>query len=86
MNDPHNHARFFAANVGGSLWWVADQLYRHGPRWELVPPLLLATASLIGSLKLWLDGSMARRHADEMHRAQLAALKRPCPPGMERLN
>lgn len=82
----HNWAtKLFAANAAGSLWWFADQFLRHGPSWELVPPLGFALAAVIAAARNWLDGAQARRHAEEAHRLKLACLAR-CPTGLERLN
>lgn len=67
------HTGHFVASCVGSIWWAADQLARHGPRWELVPPTVLALASLLGALRSWSDGRQARRHAEELHRQKLLA-------------
>lgn len=84
----HNPTGLFAANAAGALWWLGDQLLRHGPSWELIPPLLLATAALLGAVRSYLDGAQARRIALEEHHAKLGCLRRlpSGPPGLERLN
>lgn len=76
MEGHSTHFRLFATNVGGSVWWLLDALYRHGPSWQLVPPIVLAIASLVGAVRAYQDGAQARRHADEKHRAELEAMKR----------
>lgn len=72
----HTHTRLFAANAAGAGWWIIDSLCRYGPSWQLVPPLLLACASAIGAVKSYQDAAQARRHAEERHQIELAAMKR----------
>lgn len=64
--------RVFALNCAGAIWWIGDQLARHGPRWELVPPILCGIASLIGAARSWTDGIQRRRHREEEHRVRLS--------------
>lgn len=73
----NSHCRLFAANAAGSTWWVADAFWRYGPSWQLVPPIMLAIASLVGAVRTYQDGAQARRHAEERHRLEMAALQRP---------
>lgn len=88
MLDHNPTPRLLAVHAGGALWWIVDQLLRHGPSWELIPPILFGTAAVIGAVKNWLDGAQARRIALEEHRAKLGCLRRPPtgPLGIERLN
>ena len=69
--------------AGLSMLWIA--IVNHAPPWTLVPPILLSIASLVTALisfKKYLDGrrdDQARagqrlRHAEEIHRARLAAI------------
>lgn len=76
MDHPHSYTRLFAASSVAAAWDVLDTLWRHGPSWQLVPPLLLGVATLIGAVKAYQDGAQARRHAEERHQLELAALKR----------
>jgi hypothetical protein len=78
----------FATMNLAALWDLAATLSRHGPSWELVPPLVLAVAALIGAVRSYLDGAQARRIALDEHRAKLGCLRHlpSAPPGMERLN
>jgi len=74
MNNTNPQVRVFAAQAAGAVWWTLDQLLRYGPRWELVPPLLMGAASLLGALKVWLDGAQARRHAEEKHQREMSCI------------
>ncbi len=85
MNNQLSQTRLFATSAAGSGWWFVDALYRHGPSWQLVPPLLLAVASLIGALNGFLNGRQARKHADELHRAEMARIN-PFVPKLEKLH
>ena len=88
MHDHNPTTRIFAANAAGGVWWFGDQLLRNGPSWELVPPILLAVASLVGATRNYLDGRLQRRHADEEFRMRIewAKLKGFPPLGKERSN
>lgn len=81
--EPQTHStQVHTATALGSVWWVLDALYRHGPSWQLVPPILIGFVGLIGASKGWLNDAQARRHAEDLHRARLAALR----PGIEGLD
>lgn len=73
MDHEHSHpgTGHLLAYAGGSLWWVVDQLWRHGPGWSVVPPLCFGVAALAGALRAFLNDRQARRHAEELHRAKL---------------
>lgn len=71
MEHTTHHTQLFAANAAGAGWWVFDALYRYGPSWQLVPPILIGLASVMGAVRSYQDGAQARRHADEKHRAEL---------------
>jgi hypothetical protein len=73
MNDFQHQTGLFATSSLGSFWWVADVLYRHGPTWSVVPPVLIGTATLIGAIRGYLNDRQVRRHAEEKHRAEMAA-------------
>lgn len=45
----------------GSVWWVADQLVRHGPSWSVVPPTLIACASLVTAIDKFISNRRAER-------------------------
>jgi hypothetical protein len=68
----HHQTSLFATSAAGCCWWLVDQLVQHGPSWQLIPPLLIGSASLLGAVRSTLDGAQARRHAEERHRAALA--------------
>jgi hypothetical protein len=76
MHDHNPTSKLFAVHAGGALWWIVDQLSRHGPSWELVPPILFAVAAVIGAGRNWLDGAQARRLAEAEHTAKLTLLSR----------
>lgn len=61
----------FATNVGASVWWASDLFYRHGPSWEIVPPILIGGASLLGAMRGMLNDRQARRHKDELHKVEV---------------
>jgi len=65
----------FATNLGASAWWAGDLFYRHGPSWQLVPPLLIAAASLVGALRGYANDRQARRHRDELHQIEVSRRK-----------
>jgi len=65
----------FATNVAASAWWVGDLLYRHGPSWQLVPPILIGAASLIGAIRGYANDRQARLHKDELHRIEVEKRK-----------
>lgn len=73
-HDAHQTTSLFATSAAGAGWWLLDQLYQHGPSWQLIPPLFIGAASLLGAVRSSLDGAQQRRHAEERHRAELAAL------------
>jgi len=75
MQDVPHQTGLFATSSVGALWWVADVLYRHGPTWSVVPPILIGVASLLGAIRGYQNDCQARRHAEERHRAALASLK-----------
>ena len=68
----------FASNAAASAWWTGDLLYRHGPSWQLVPPILIGTASLLGALRGYANDRQMRKHRDELHRIEI--MKRKGPP------
>jgi hypothetical protein len=70
-HDAPSQTGLFATNAAAAGWWVLDLLYRHGPSWELVPPILIGTASVIGAVKSWTDSAQQRRHREELHRLEL---------------
>jgi hypothetical protein len=65
----------FATNVAASAWWVGDLLYRHGPSWQLVPPILIGAASLVGAIRGYANDRQARKHRDELHQIELMRRK-----------
>lgn len=85
----HGHPRVatsatFAA--GSTLVWTAQQLYLHGPSWEVVAPILAALAALVTAYwsgrKTWAGIVQDRekhaqdlRHKEEIHRARLALIR-----------
>lgn len=73
MND-HAQTTTFVGTATASAWWMVDALMRHGPGWQLVPPLLVGMASLVGATRGLLNDVAANRRADERHRAELARL------------
>jgi hypothetical protein len=73
INDAPHQTNLFATSALGSFWWVADVLYRHGPTWSVVPPILIGTASLIGAIRGYQNERQSRRHAEERHRAAMSA-------------
>lgn len=76
MTGSQTQTGVFASSAIGGSWWLVEQAIRHGPSWSLVPPLLFATASLIGASSSYLNGRQARRHAEERHRAELLKASR----------
>ena len=83
-HDLHNQTNVFASSAAASLWWVGDLLYRHGPSWSVVPPLLLGVASVVGAVRGYQNDretrairaaneAQERRHKEEEHRARMAA-------------
>lgn len=70
-HDMSNQTGLFATNALASSWWVVDLFYRHGPGWEMVPPILIGTASLLGAIKSYQNDRQARRHREERHRLEL---------------
>lgn len=65
----------FATNALGSLWWVCDLLYRHGPSWSILPPTLIGFASVVGAIRGFLNDRQARRHREEEHQARMSSHK-----------
>lgn len=62
----HHHVELFATStLFTTVWWSLDVLVKHGPGWELVPPLVGALASLGFAVNAVLTGRQARRHAEE---------------------
>lgn len=91
MNEIPHQTGLFATSSLGSFWWVADVLYRHGPTWSVVPPILIGCASLIGAIRGYQNDRQARRHAEERHRAEMAFRVKtrpthPDPPGFSSQN
>jgi hypothetical protein len=74
-HDASGQFGIYATSTVGSLWWAIDFLYRHGPSWEVMPPILVGAASLIGAVRAYLNDKQGRKHADERHRAEMAAQK-----------
>lgn len=70
-----NQTGLFATNALASSWWVVDLLYRHGPSWQIMPPLLLGAASLLGAVKSYQNDRQARRHTEERHRLELERMR-----------
>jgi hypothetical protein len=64
----------FAASALGAVSWTIGEIARHGPSWNLVPPILIGVASVLGAVRGLLNDAQARRHKDERHRAEMAAL------------
>ena len=82
--DLNPHGLYLHSTVGvGALWWAADQVVLYGPRWELVPPLLIAGTSFLGAVSAYLSGRQLRRHREERHRVEVeSSLHRgPFTPG-----
>jgi hypothetical protein len=73
MNHPQTTT--FVGTATASAWWMVDALMRHGPGWQLMPPLLIGMASVIGATRGMLNDLAANRRADELHRIELARLK-----------
>ena len=71
--DARHPTTLFATSAASAGAWLLDSLYRYGPSWSLVPPILLALASVLGAVRSYQDGAQARRHADARLRAELAA-------------
>jgi hypothetical protein len=68
-----NPTSLFATSAAGAVWWTVDVLYRLGPSWSVVPPILIGAASLIGAIGGYQNDRQKRRHAEERHRAAMAA-------------
>jgi hypothetical protein len=71
MDHHHHNGPVFAANAAGAFWWFVDQLCRYGPSWSLVPPLLIAVASVIGATTNALNARQARRLEREKHEVEV---------------
>jgi hypothetical protein len=71
MDHTTHQTRLFAGNAAGAGWWLFDALYRYGPSWQLVPPILIALASVMGAVRSYQDGAQARRHAEEKHQEEI---------------
>lgn len=71
----HPQTTTFATSAGASIWWLVDAIMRHGPGWQLVPPLLIGMTSLIGATRGLVNDLAANRRAYELHRTELARLK-----------
>lgn len=55
-----HHTTTAATSAGGSLWWIVDTLYRFGPGWALVPPLLFGSAALVSAYNAALNDAAER--------------------------
>jgi hypothetical protein len=75
-HDHGSETSLFATNAAASGWWLVDLLVRHGPSWQIVPPILIGTASLLGAAKGYLNDRQARRHAEERHRLDIELRRR----------
>jgi len=88
MNQHHANTGLLASSTalaGSSVGWAFQQLYLHGPSWELVAPILAALAALItayaSSRKTLATVLQERekhaqqlRHEEELHQARLAQI------------
>lgn len=72
-HDAVTQTNLFAANTLASIWWAADILYRHGPSWSILPPILIGITGLIGALRSYQNDRQQRRHKEDIHRAEMAA-------------
>jgi hypothetical protein len=75
QHDTSGQLGIYATSAASSLWWLVDFLCRHGPSWEVMPPILVGAASLIGAIRTYLNDKQGRKHADERHRAEMATRK-----------
>ena len=71
MHDPSHSTGLFATNAAAASWWAVDLLYRHGPDWQVLPPLLIAAASLVGAVRGFANDRQSRRHKEERHRIEI---------------
>lgn len=62
------HAHGLADGLGqwtlygvASGWWALGELWRHGPSWSVVPPLLIACASVITATDRFLTNRRKER-------------------------
>lgn len=58
----------FSTIASAGVWDVFAVLYQHGPSWELVPPLLIAVAGLVGAVNSFRE-SEHRRHMERARQA-----------------
>lgn len=76
-----------AAATGGSITWLLTTILKHGPSWDLVPPLLFSAASLTGAVVAYkraqvetrvreLQAAQEMRHRDEIHALKMDAERR----------
>ena len=72
-HDAANQTNLFAANTLGSVWWMADILYRNGPSWAVLPPILIGATGLVGALRGYQNDRQSRRHKEEIHQSDMAA-------------
>jgi hypothetical protein len=79
MIDAPQQTGLFASSSLGSFWWVADVLYRHGPTWSVVPPILIGLATLVGAVRGYQNDRQVRKHAEERHRAEMAEVRKTRP-------
>ncbi len=70
-----HHTTVAVGSVGGSGWWVIQQLIEHGPSWQVIPPMLFGVAAVFGAVRSYQDGSQKRRHAEADHQARLRRLE-----------
>jgi hypothetical protein len=63
----HSGVGYLLGSAGTAIWWILDQLWRHGPSWSLVPPLCFGVASLVGALR----GYQNDRHRRAIESARL---------------
>ena len=83
----HTDVKFHAASISASIWLFGQELLRHGPTWDLLPSILLASSTFVIAVRGYLDAAQARRHREEKHRAEIAKfVPMPFIPGIEKLN
>jgi|GEM_PF-5976595 len=67
----HSHSGLFGSISLVSLWQVITELLKHGPSWELIPPILGGLIGLIGVCNIALNDREKRRQARAKFDAEL---------------
>ena len=75
---PTSHALsvVHGSTAGGALWWIIDQLVKHGPSWSLVPPILMGSAACVGAYWSGKRSAQELRHQEDIHILNLEAERR----------